>query len=165
MSIQKLFLSFLGAGFSQKSPATIAMFLALLLGMVILTTLGKETLFLLAIAVTVIGIFEINKLSKQTEAEKLPSDSIVIDKAVGIWISMMMALSTATTMHYPYAELLAILFAFASFYLFITWKPSTIGWISREVKGGLGVMMDDVLAGIAGGLLSGLLLMGINQLF
>ncbi|RUM73584.1 MAG: phosphatidylglycerophosphatase A, partial [Sulfurovum sp.] len=50
------------------------------------------------------------------------------------------------------------------FRLFDIWKPSTIGWIDRELKGGFGVMLDDVLAGIAGGFLSTLILMGIGKL-
>ena len=166
MTVQKLFLSFLGTGFSPKQPAAAAMLLALLIGVVVLSTLGMETLFLLSLAVIVIGIFEINKLGKNTEEEALlPPESIVIDKVPGIWFAEMIALSTASTMTYPYADVLAILFAFASFYLFHTWKPSTIGWISREVKGGLGMMMDDLLAGIAGGLLSVVILMGIEKLF
>jgi phosphatidylglycerophosphatase A len=82
-----------------------------------------------------------------------------------MWLSLMIAYSTAITMIYPYAELLAIIFSFAAFRLFDIWKPSTIGWIDREVKGGMGVMLDDVLAGIAGGLLSVVVLMGIGKLF
>jgi phosphatidylglycerophosphatase A len=82
-----------------------------------------------------------------------------------MWLSLMIAISTATTMTYPYVEILAIIFSFAAFRLFDIWKPSTIGWIDRELKGGLGVMLDDVLAGIAGGLLSVVVLMGIGKLF
>jgi len=168
MTLQKLFLTFLGTGLSPKLPTVTAMLLAVLIGVIILSTLGMETLFLLSLAVIVIGIFEINKMYREAEEnqrEALPAEAIVIDRITGIWFSLMISLSTAATMTYPYAELLAILFAFASFYLFNTWKPSTIGWISREVKGGLGIMMDDLLAGIAGGLLSAVILMGIGKLF
>jgi phosphatidylglycerophosphatase A len=42
--------------------------------------------------------------------------------------------------------------AFIFFRLFDIWKPSFIGKIDRDVKGGLGVMGDDVLAGIAAGI-------------
>jgi phosphatidylglycerophosphatase A len=33
------------------------------------------------------------------------------------------------------------------FRLFDIWKPFPVGWADRNVKGGLGVMLDDVLAG------------------
>lgn len=36
--------------------------------------------------------------------------------------------------------------AFALFRLFDIWKPFPIGWLDARVKGGLGVMLDDVLA-------------------
>lgn len=42
-----------------------------------------------------------------------------------------------------------ILAAFVLFRIFDIWKPSVIGWVNRHVKGGLGVVLDDVLAGMA----------------
>ncbi|SDK19419.1 phosphatidylglycerophosphatase [Methylophilus rhizosphaerae] len=38
--------------------------------------------------------------------------------------------------------------AFALFRLFDIWKPFPIRWADRHIKGGLGVMLDDVLAAI-----------------
>ena len=162
MHLQKLFLTFGGAGLSPKAPGTVGTLASLPVGLIILYTLGMQTLFLLTLSITVIGIFEINKYEQSTGLHD--QQHIVIDEAVGMWLALMIAISTANTMPYPYAEILAILFSFASFRLFDIWKPSTIGWIDRELKGGLGVMMDDVLAGIAGGLLTGLILMGIEKL-
>ncbi len=162
MNLQKLFLTFGGTGLSPQAPSTVGALAALPVGLFILYTLGMETLFMLTLAVTVMGIFEINKYEKETGEHD--QKHIVIDEAVGMWLALMIAVSTANTMHYPYAEILAILFAFAAFRLFDIWKPSTIGWINREIKGGLGVMMDDVVAGIAGGLLSVVILMGIEKI-
>jgi phosphatidylglycerophosphatase A len=163
MTLQKLFLTFGGAGLSPKIPGTAGTLASLPIGLAVLYYLGMETLFMLTFAITVIGIFEINKYEKLTGMHD--QQHIVIDEAAGMWLSLMIAYSTAITMHYPYAELLSILFSFAAFRLFDIWKPSTIGWIDREVKGGLGVMLDDVIAGIAGGLLSVVILMGIGKLF
>lgn len=163
MTLQKLFLTFGGAGLSPKAPGTVGTLASLPVGLAILYYLGMETLFMVTIAVTVIGIFEITKYEQVTGIHD--HQQIVIDEAVGMWLSLMIAYSTAITMTYPYAEILAIIFSFAAFRLFDIWKPSTIGWIDRELKGGLGVMMDDVLAGIAGGLLTVVLLMGIEKLF
>ena len=42
--------------------------------------------------------------------------------------------------------------AFIFFRIFDIWKPSIIGKIDRDVKGGLGVVGDDVVAGIAAGI-------------
>jgi phosphatidylglycerophosphatase A len=163
MTLQKLFLTFGGAGLSPKSPATVGTLVSLLVGIAILYAFGMETLFMLTLAITVIGIFEINKHEKLTGIHD--QQEIVIDEAAGMWLALMIAISTAVTLTYPYAEGLAIILSFAAFRLFNIWKPSTIGWIDREIKGGLGVMLDDILAGIAAGLLTSVILMGIGKLF
>ena len=162
MTIQKLFLTFGGAGLSPKAPGTVGTLASLPVGLFVLYTLGMETLFMLTLAITVIGIFEINKYEKTTGTHD--QQHIVIDEAAGMWLSLMIAYSTAITLEYAYAQVLAIGLSFTTFRLFDIWKPSTIGWIDRELKGGLGVMLDDVLAGIAGGLLSVVLLLGIDKL-
>ena len=161
MTLQKLFLTFGGAGLSPKAPGTVGTLASLPVGLAILYYLGMETLFMVTLAITLVGIFEINKYEKLTGIHD--QQHIVIDEAAGMWMSLMIAYSTAITLSYPYVEILAIFVSFAAFRLFDIWKPSTIGWIDRELKGGLGVMLDDVLAGIAGGLLSALILLGIEK--
>ena len=163
MTLQKLFLTFFGAGLSPKAPGTVGTLASLPVGLAVLYYLGMESLFMLTLTITLIGIFEINKYEKATGIHD--HQQIVIDEAAGMWLSLMIAYSTAVTLYYPYVEILAIIFSFAAFRLFDIWKPSTIGWIDRELKGGMGVMLDDVLAGIAGGLLSALILMAIGKLF
>lgn len=162
MSLQKLFLTFFGSGLSPVAPGTAGSLAALPVGVLLLYYLGIETLFMLTIAVTIIGIFEVNKYEKATGEHD--QSHIVIDEAVGMWLSLMIAYSTMITLNYPYVEIVALIFSFAAFRLFDIWKPSTIGWIDREWKAGYGVMMDDVLAGIAGGLLSALILLGIDKI-
>jgi len=162
MTLQKLFLTFGGAGLSPKAPGTVGTLASLPVGLAILYFFGMETLFLMTLTITVIGIFEINKYEKLTGLHD--QQEIVIDEAAGMWFALIIAISTAVTMTYPYAEVLAVILSFAAFRLFDIWKPSTIGWIDREIKGGLGVMMDDVLAGIAGGFLTVLILMGIGKI-
>ena len=163
MTLQKLFLTFFGAGLSPKAPGTVGTLASLPVGVAVLHYLGMQTLFMLTLAITVIGIFEINKYEQQTGIHD--QQHIVIDEAAGMWLSLMIAHATAVTLTYPYVELLAVILSFAAFRLFDIWKPSTIGWIDRELKGGLGVMLDDLLAGIAGGLLSVVILMGVGKLF
>jgi phosphatidylglycerophosphatase A len=36
---------------------------------------------------------------------------------------------------------------FVLFRLFDIWKPWPVGWLDRNVSGGLGIMVDDVAAG------------------
>lgn len=67
--------------------------------------------------------------------------SLVWDEFVGQWIALLPLLV------WP-APWWAIAFGFALFRLFDVWKPWPIRWLDRRVKGGAGVMIDDVVAGI-----------------
>ena len=62
---------------------------------------------------------------------------IVVDEMVGMWIAMLLV---------PF-DLLNTLLAFILFRIFDIWKPLGIRKMEK-LKGGWGVMMDDVLAGV-----------------
>lgn len=68
--------------------------------------------------------------------------SLVWDEFVGLWITLLPALV---------APWWAIVAGFALFRLFDVWKPWPIVWFDRRVKGGFGVMLDDVIAGLFAG--------------
>lgn len=63
---------------------------------------------------------------------------IVWDEIVGYLVTMVMAPTGLTW----------IIVGFILFRLFDIWKPWPIGWLDAKVSGGLGIMVDDVLAGI-----------------
>jgi len=159
MTINRLFITFGGSGLSPKAPGTAGSLAALIVGVLLLQFIPMQTLFMLTFFITIAGIFEINKYEKLTNTHD--DKSIVIDEVAGMWIALMFAVATAETMSYNYAYEISIIGSFAFFRLFDIWKPSTIGTIDRKVKGGLGVMGDDILAGIAGGLLTVVLLKGL----
>jgi len=161
MDLNRLFITFFGTGLSPKAPGTVGSFAALIVGVALLEIIPMQTLFMLTLVITIIGIFEINKYEKATGSHD--DKSIVIDEVSGMWIALMLAITSAQSMSYAYANEIAIVGSFAAFRLFDIWKPSLIGVIDRKVKGGLGVMGDDVLAGIAGGLLTIALLVGLGK--
>ena len=75
----------------------------------------------------------------------------VIDEFVGQWIALLpLVLSSRGA--------LWILPGFILFRIFDVWKPWPVSWADRRVKGGLGVMLDDVLAGIYAALVLALLI-------
>ena len=161
MNLNRLFITFFGTGLSPKAPGTVGSFAALIVGLLLLKVIPMQTLFMLTLIITIIAVFEIDKYEKETGSHD--DKSIVIDELSGMWIALMLALSSAQGMSYAYAEEIAIVGSFASFRLFDIWKPSLIGVIDRKVKGGLGVMGDDVLAGVAGGMLTILMLVGLGR--
>lgn len=66
--------------------------------------------------------------------------AIVWDEFVGMWIALIPALLAPSWW--------SVVVGFALFRLFDVWKPWPIGWLDRRLKGGMGVMLDDVVAGV-----------------
>ena len=60
--------------------------------------------------------------------------------------------------------LIQSLLSFVLFRYFDITKPSIIGRLDREAKGGLGVVADDIVAGGVAGILSALIWQGILKL-
>jgi len=150
--MQKIFLTFFYSGLSPYAPGTMGSILAGIVGFVILQFFHTDTLFLLTILITLIAITEINKYETKTGSHD--DKSIVIDEVVGLWMAFVLSSATITQM----------VLSFIFFRIFDIWKPSFIGKIDRDVKGGLGVMGDDIVAGILAGICSAALWQGIGYI-
>ncbi len=123
----------------------------MLLGLPVLI-FSANTLFLGAIF---IGLIAIAQIDKEEEESKIHDSSyIVIDELVGMWLAM--AISGLS--------LAGVVLSFIFFRIYDITKPSLIGKIDKEVKGGLGVVADDALAGVLAGL-SALLVIHILGFF
>ncbi len=140
---RKIFLTLFYSGLSKKAPGTVGSFVALILGMVVLYISSPTTLFLLSILITLVAIKEIDIY--EDEVGSHDNSEIVIDELAGMWIAMSIGGVLAD------GYLLGFI-AFVFFRIFDIWKPSIIGRIDREAPGGIGVMGDDVVAGIFAGL-------------
>ncbi|MFP6269544.1 phosphatidylglycerophosphatase A [Helicobacter pylori] len=149
--LRTCFLTLFFSGYSKKAPGTIGSLVALLLGLPILI-FSANTLFLGAIFVGLIAIAQIDK--EEEETKRHDSSYIVIDELVGMWLAM--AISGLS--------LAGVILSFIFFRIYDITKPSLIGKIDKEVKGGLGVVADDALAGILAGL-SALLVIHILGFF
>jgi len=147
------------SGLAPKAPGTIGTLVSLPLGMLILLYFDTNTLFLSSILITLIAIKAINKYEEKSGIHD--DKRVVIDELVGMWI----ALSIAPAFGVPVDELfnfengflIQSLMAFGLFRYFDIAKPSIIGRIDREAKGGIGVMGDDIIAGFAAGISTSLL--------
>lgn len=123
----------------------------MLLGLPVLI-FSANTLFLGAIFV---GLIAITQIDKEEEESKIHDSSyIVIDELVGMWLAM--AISGLS--------LAGVILSFIFFRIYDITKLSLIGKIDKEVKGGLGVVADDALAGVLAGL-SALLVINILGFF
>jgi len=142
------------SGLAPKAPGTVGTLVSLPLGMLILIYFDVNTLFLATLLISLIAIKAINKYEEQSKTHD--SQNIVIDELAGMWL----ALSIAPAMSVGLSEvsnlengfLIQSLLAFVLFRYFDITKPSIIGRIDREAKGGIGVMGDDIIAGVAAGI-------------
>ncbi|RVY73011.1 phosphatidylglycerophosphatase A family protein [Helicobacter pylori] len=150
-SLRACFLTLFFSGYSKKAPGTIGSLVALLLGLPVLI-FSANTLFLGAIFIGLIAIAQIDK--EEEETNRHDSSYIVIDELVGMWLAM--AISGLS--------LAGVVLSFIFFRIYDITKPSLIGKIDKEVKGGLGVVADDALAGVLAGL-SALLVINVLGFF
>ncbi len=125
----------LGIGLVPKAPGTVASFVALLLYLP-----AASSSFMLRCLIVVssflIGIWICSQTAKAIGVED--HGGIVWDEFVGMWLTLLLAPPGSAW----------ILIGFCLFRTFDILKPWPISWIDRHVKGGLGIMLDDVLAGI-----------------
>ncbi len=144
MNARKAFLTVAYSGLFPKAPGTFGTFISLLLAILLLQYIPDSTLFLLSILITLIAVKQIDIYEK--EVKQHDSKEIVVDELVGIWITLSICRINEENM------LIMSILAFIFFRLFDIWKPSLIGKIDRDVKGGWGVMGDDILAGVFAGI-------------
>lgn len=96
---------------------------------------GYGLMLILALAVGVWACGESGRRIRYADHRAL-----VWDEFVGQWLALLPALL---------APWWAVVAGFVLFRLFDVWKPWPIRWLDRHIKGGAGVMLDDLAAGIA----------------
>ena len=153
--MQKIFLTFFYVGLSPFAPGTCGTAAALIPAFFVLKYLSVETLFLLAFLIFFVSIKIIDDYEKTTQTHD--SGCIVIDEVAGLFLS-------ASIIAWASNSLFSLVLAFFLFRFFDIAKPSIIGKVDKKVRGGLGVMGDDMLAGFFAGLL-GAIIYGIGLKF
>ncbi len=144
MTTDKLLATWFGAGLLPKAPGTWGSLAALPLGWAIQYFTGWAGLAVAALVVFLVGIWAADAYAKRG-ADPDPGE-IVIDEVAGQWLALLPAMGSPVF----------YLAGFLLFRLFDIWKPWPIRTVERRLKGGLGVMADDILAGlIAAALLCG----------
>lgn len=146
--MKNFLLSFFYIGYIKLAPGSFASLFALIPAFFILKFLGPQTLFLLSVLISLAFINMINDYEKEHNSHD--DKHIVIDELAGQFLACSLAAFASNS-------LFSLFLAFVFFRLFDITKPSIIGLVDKRVKGGLGVMLDDMLAGLFGGLLSAII--------
>jgi phosphatidylglycerophosphatase A len=132
-----------GVGYAPIAPGTFGS----AVGVLIYLPLSSLSPFLYIATVAValfLGIWAAD-VAEQSSGKK-DDGRIVIDEVVGQLITLfpLLLLVESTSLHSP----LLLLVGFLSFRLFDVWKPGPARWAERNLNGGMGVMFDDVIAGL-----------------
>ena len=136
----------LGSGLAPKAQGTFGSLAAILPWLLLRQLPWPWYLLALALAFA-LGVWACGMAGRALGVDD--HRSLVWDEFVGQWIALLPALLA------PWWTVVA---GFVLFRLFDVWKPWPIRWFDRRVKGGLGVMIDDVIAGVFAAIVLAILL-------
>ncbi len=125
----------LGSGLSPKAPGTFGTIAALPFWCLLQLLPAAQYLVVVVLAFA-LGVYLCGETAKALGVHD--HGGIVWDEFVGLWIALFL-----TPFEWPW-----VLLGFALFRLFDIWKPWPIRVLDAKVHGGLGIMIDDVLAGV-----------------
>jgi phosphatidylglycerophosphatase A len=145
--VSRLIATFFGVGLLPGAPGTWGSLAALPVGYALHWAAGFPLLLLATVALFLAGYWA---TARETAGGDDPDPGeIVVDEVVGQWIALfplsagLWAMSAPTWL-FPWPGWVG---AFVMFRIFDIWKPWPVSWADRQ-HGALGVMLDDVLAGI-----------------
>ena len=124
-----------GSGLMPKAPGTFGTLAAI----PVYLLMANFSVLIYSIITVVLFLLGIYLCQKTTDELKVHDHSgIVFDEIVGFLITMI-----AVPLTWQW-----IVAGFILFRLFDILKPWPISWLDKKVHGGLGIMLDDVLAGV-----------------
>jgi phosphatidylglycerophosphatase A len=131
-----LLATWFGAGLMKPAPGTWGSLAALPFAALALYLGGAWLLLACVLAITLAGIWAAGRFNRLTGSHD--SGAIVIDEVAGQWIALLWLPFTWQS----------FAMAFLLFRAFDILKPWPIRWLDQNIEGGLGVMADDLLAGL-----------------
>jgi len=135
LSLDAVIATWFGVGHFPIAPGTAGSLAALPFAWLIRTHLGPLALAIGVGAVFVIGVWAAGRYARARGITD--PGSVVIDEVAGQWLAVILV---------P-PDLIAYAIGFALFRAFDVIKPWPISALDRKLKGGLGVMLDDLLSG------------------
>lgn len=144
-----------GSGLAPKAPGTWGSLAALVLFPLLALLTLPAYLGIVALA-SLAGIVICDHAAKALAVHD--DGRIVWDEFAGLWLALVPLVPVLT---WGFTDLLWLLTGFGLFRLFDIAKPWPISYLDEKVHGGLGIMLDDLLAG----LFAALALLALRQLF
>ena len=139
-----LFLTLLNIGKIKYAPGTIASLITCVLFFLLIDIYNIIILVFYTIIIFSYSLVAINTSFDAFDASD--PQEIVIDEVVGQMLPLL-AIPIYETL-YLLPKTYYCVAAFLAFRLFDIWKPYPISYVDNDVKGALGIMLDDILAGV-----------------
>jgi len=124
-----------GSGLAPVAPGTFGTLAALPLYF-LLVLFPPQIYLVVTLIAFVVGVWLCGKVSYELGVHD--HGGIVWDEIVGFLLTMFLV---------P-VHLIWVALGFVLFRIFDIWKPYPIRWVDKQVSGGLGIMLDDVLAAV-----------------
>ena len=139
----------LGSGLPKRAPGTWGTVGGLIVA-IPLMRLGFVPFLIITILASIVGIWICGRTSDLMGVHDDPH--IVWDEWAGMWITLLpfafIGFDQLAEIDGFKLDWFVILVAFILFRVFDIIKPFPISWADKKVSGGLGIMLDDILAGI-----------------
>ena len=139
-----LFITFFKIGKIKFAPGTIASFITCLLFLLFVNLFNIVILLFCTLLIALYSFIAINNSFDSFDSND--PQEIVIDEVVGQMLPLL-SIPIYETLYNAPQEYYCIV-AFILFRLFDIWKPFPINYIDINTEGALGIMLDDILAGI-----------------
>lgn len=153
--MSRLIATVCGTGYMRPAPGTWGSAVGVLLALALHYIGGFPLLFVATFVVFFVGWWATANVTRG-QADHDPSE-VVIDEVAGQWIALWITSYGAYRMGLdPLALYPGWIAAFALFRFFDITKPNLIGWADRRGDA-LGVMLDDVIAGVYAAICTGIL--------
>ena len=146
-----------GAGYAPVAPGTMGSLVAALAfaGAVDAAASSGPVVAAMGLGLAIVVTFALGTWASG-RAERLfgrhDDGRIVVDEVVGQWLTLAPIVPFLGVLD-SFSLGLAVVTGFVAFRVFDVWKPGAVRWAERRFEGGLGVMADDVVAGVYGALL------------
>ena len=126
----------------KYAPGTFASLVTCFLFLIMINIFNIVTIFTLTLIIFSYSFIAINNSFDQFKSED--PQEIVIDEVVGQMLPLL-AVPIYETL-YPLPTMYYCASVFVLFRLFDIWKPYPINYVDENLKGSLGIMLDDILA-------------------
>ena len=139
-----LFVTFFYIGKIKYAPGTFASLVTCLVFLLLISIFSFPVIFLITLTIFCYSFLAINNSFDEFRSED--PQEIIIDEVVGQMLPLL-AIPIYETL-YPLPTMYYCVSAFILFRLFDVWKPYPISYVDNNIKGSLGIMLDDILASV-----------------